>query len=511
MKAKEILKVAGVSVLTMGLFGAALVGVNNLAFATAASGSTPLAAAVAQELAPPVVSVQNAEQRLAITESTMFVPPNVTILESMLRGIGEQPSENAMPREEAVQVGAQYIWDTFGVSIDGLYVSMTYSQCFERAGKGIWMGMISLPVELDSVTLLPRTWGNLSPEREVPPARPQVGETVFHFTIDSVTGERMSIQYNTPRRGNFPRFNYLPFNRFEVWSTEEGQAVRNMDDCQLAEFIGLSSEQIEVYRQEAIAFAMAHFINAKDLDIRLGATFQNHNPTIGMTQVPGINIRLDKDASGNIFGVLDNIDFTATDENGNEAIISMRDDMGYRSISVRSVFPLCDEIINARWNSRQATLELYDGRNFTNQSVSGESVEYFQARTIPEHLREMWEADDAEVSERFELNRRGVAADDFPAYGLWTRWELLDTIRELTPIEKRHMEMSRNELVERTRIGLFAIRSSRVAEYEWETFFGYDFFEWVRNNYNEETIAIYEEMGSPQWLIDRLRREIADR
>lgn len=469
MKLKEILKVAGVSALAIGLFSAAFIGINSLAFAANANASTPLAPIESQEITSPAVSVQNAAQRLATTESTIFVPPDATIVVSPFQR--DEIPASAIPIEEAAHLGAEYIWDVFGVSIDGMYVVMSYMECWDRANMGRWHGNVTLPRDENSMGFAD-DW--------------QWGENIFFFGIDSITGERLHIAYNSPR-GNHPP-QVIEHDTRPLWESAQGQAIRAMSGYEVADFIGMTREEIEAHRLEATAFAQAHFINADIVSVDLGVTFDT--PT-GPMSLPGISVLLDTDAQGNIFGTFETIEFVATDDTGNEARISIGDWLGFRSISVVTVFPE---------NPQNRTVRR------PSETYESQSVHYFQTRTIPAHLREMWEADDAMVRERLELNRRGVAADDFPYYGLWTRWELLEGIIWVMPVEMRHLEMERDELAARMHVGIMVSRLaySYMDEANMENFFG-----WARENYTEERIAIYEELGAPDWLVDRLRTEIA--
>jgi len=101
----------------------------------------------------------------------------------------------------------------------------------------------------------------------------------------------------------------------------------------------------------------------------------------------------------------------------------------------------------------------------------------------------------------------GLPADEKPSYLLWTRAEMLEQIGRLIEVEAHHYEMSRDDLVAWMRISSTVWRALRVSEARFNSS-GVGYFEWARENYTEQTIAIYEELGAPQWLIDRLRLEI---
>jgi len=135
-----------------------------------------------------------------------------------------------------------------------------------------------------------------------------------------------------------------------------------------------------------------------------------------------------------------------------------------------------------------------------------EAIDYsdYEPRFTAEELRAMWDADDAEVYRLRALTNAGLSAEETPYFGLWTRAELLGEIGMVTTIEAHHFEMSRDELVARVHIARVI---SRLDEAQIDHIGGY--LEWVRGNYTEQTVAIYEELDAPQWLIDRLRLEIS--
>ena len=323
-RAKENLKVAGVSVLAIGLFSTAYLGANNIALATATSGSTLLSASYVAQVSTPVVSIPNAEQRLSATDSSVFVPPSITVERSPFQ-YDDIPA-NVMPMEEAAHVGARYVWDTFGVNIDGMFVIMNYDNCWFRPGRGRWTGSVALPA--DEASSIYATWHSVI--GEVPWLW---GATVFTFTVDATSGERLEIAYRTPR-GNHPP-QVIEHDTQPLWESAQGLAIQAMTDYEVAAFIGLSSEQLEAYRQEALAIAQAHFIDADIASVELGVTFRTPYRT---SRRPGIEPLLDTDADGNIFGAFSGIVFTATDEHGNEAEIEIREWLSFRSITARTLF-----------------------------------------------------------------------------------------------------------------------------------------------------------------------------
>jgi|GEM_PF-3597005 hypothetical protein len=125
-----------------------------------------------------------------------------------------------------------------------------------------------------------------------------------------------------------------------------------------------------------------------------------------------------------------------------------------------------------------------------------------------EEFKIVWEADEAEVARLRALNDAGATADSFAPYALLNRAELLEEISRVVEIEAYHYEMNREELVVRVSTANIIQRAFSSDESE---FNNSGYFEWVRDEYTEQDIAVYEELGAPQWLINRLIAEIATR
>lgn len=123
----------------------------------------------------------------------------------------------------------------------------------------------------------------------------------------------------------------------------------------------------------------------------------------------------------------------------------------------------------------------------------------------------MWENDlpqfdNAEVYEARTLVEAGaVAPDELPPFALWSFEELLEELGHFVEVGTRHNEMSRDELVARVSRVRVLQRLELAAYQDTHT----EFFEWVRENYTEQDIAIYVELGASQQLVDRLVDEIS--
>ena len=388
---------------------------------------------------------------------------NFTVLEAPWQ-TDEVPA-SAMSPEEAAAIAESYIYDVFGKSIDGMYVMMSYSDCWQRPDAGRWIGLVSL------------TQPNTT--RDTYAISPGPDDTIFTFTVDSVTGQRLEISYRP--LGSPPIV--IEHDTQPLWESPTGQAVQAMDDNELVDFIGITASQMDAYMQDVYEFARAHFANATVKNIALGRTVST--PT-GLMHLSGLNVLLDTDANGNVFGTYVGIEFTVTAHDGREVIVTLTE-----------------------WHQGYRTVQLWTPFIVENTTEETQVYRQIAPRNIPEEYREMWEADDAEVYRLRGLIVRGpnVSPDDFPPYALRTRAEMLDVIGRVVDIEARHYAMSREELVTRVTIAQVMVRLHRFDTVE--DAFHYSFFDWVRENYTEENIAVYVEMGAPQWLIDRLMEEIA--
>ena len=126
-------------------------------------------------------------------------------------------------------------------------------------------------------------------------------------------------------------------------------------------------------------------------------------------------------------------------------------------------------------------------------------------------VQALWDAHDERAAEMASMG--GALIESMPVFSSWTRAELIAAISriavhlELTNMEVRILEMTPDELIARKTAGIMIIRSDESTV---DTTHG-AFFAWVREHYTEENIAAYEEMGAPQWLLDRLWAEISAR
>jgi len=174
-KGKELIKAAVVCVMSVGLFSAAFVGFNQMIFAAATNEPTPL-------IISPTAADYTAfpDGQAAEYEENVFAAPTLTVVENPNQYF-KIPAV-AMSIEEAAQIGARYIWDVFGESIDGMYVEMTFG-AWPSQSRTYWQGV----VRAEAFDLESFADGDIE-------ARIALNDTMmYRFSIDAVTGMRVDI------------------------------------------------------------------------------------------------------------------------------------------------------------------------------------------------------------------------------------------------------------------------------------------------------------------------------
>jgi len=253
-KGKELMKVIAVSGLSIALFSATLVGFNNVVFAEATSVATPLQPIGA------AMEITQALPRQVETEVGIqsFEPPNITVAggSGLNRHANNTVSAAAMPMDEAAQIGALYIWDIFGESIDGMHVEMLFGS-WPSHSRAYWIGIV-FPTQLDEIP------DNDMSQEAIDARIARANSELYRFIIDAVTGLRIDIS---------PGFGYV-----SQLTQEERQALDSVriTDEQIAwhvawqekttsermAYLGLSQEDIEPYLETAREFARRHFNNS---------------------------------------------------------------------------------------------------------------------------------------------------------------------------------------------------------------------------------------------------------
>jgi hypothetical protein len=182
--AKDLLKVAGAAALIVTLASVVFIGVNGIAFAAA---TQPAALPMTDDVKS-AYSIQDV--------AADYKTPNLTvIIAENLDGNGKPyytPAANTMSPEEAAQIGARYIWDMFGESMDGKTVEMSYT-AWPSHSRTHWHGTIEAlyGFSIDAVT---GEWISIQPRLDIPePTDPGEGKT---YTLSPVQFE--ALQYEAP-------------------------------------------------------------------------------------------------------------------------------------------------------------------------------------------------------------------------------------------------------------------------------------------------------------------------
>ena len=295
IKGSEIVKIAMAVILSIGLFSAAFLGINSYAFAaatnktenlppvattasataTAKAATAPAAVNNKTENLPPVAATAPATATVKAatamataaaaannkTENdppaaaaiaapameavppTEYKKPEMTVYQQHNEWF--TPSANALSPEEAAEIGAKYIWDMFGESIDGKTVGMYYS-AHPSHTRAYWHGTVADSRE----NLDPTDMENYDPQ--------------FWFTLCAVSGERIDIANERVDMLGMPREKYRA-----LWTE-----INMLDQEETEELIRLRDEypppeRLDEYTQMAESFAAKHFNNTEVIGSRL--------------------------------------------------------------------------------------------------------------------------------------------------------------------------------------------------------------------------------------------------
>jgi len=287
-KKKDIFKMALGSLLGIVLFGLMFLGMSYASFAMVAGEPTELSTFSEEIVVPEILAHED------------FVMPELTLVRGwnhMTDHIDD--GDILMSMEEAAQIGALYIWDVFGESIDGMIVEMTYT--YAR-----WDGMVMIYDE-ETLSWLQKTteerdelWWGADPEIHERMERFWDGR-VFSFAIDGITGARIRIS-----RPHFFQVE-LAEDPSHIVTREEARAAFDMRHHALMwnepdPFpLYLTESEMELYLQMARTYAERHF------------AFTNVADVVFEQVVP---IELGRDEAGEIIAIDFMLDFTATDETG---------------------------------------------------------------------------------------------------------------------------------------------------------------------------------------------------
>jgi len=294
---KEFIKVIAATVLCIGIFTVGFFGISSLVLASAI-GTTILI--------PPTITSD-----FLLSENTL--PEDYQSPELIVAG-EDHPDANAISREEAAEIGAQYIWEVFGESIDGKYVRMLTGLGFET--REYWLGSVhdeyfTLPFGLHSLVGVEITEDMVNLMREIgnwsaPPER-------FNFIIDAITGERINISRGMDYYCESDGMTLLR----ELQQDEEARATVGM-------FYTTAEppEDITEYAKAAKEYAQRHFNNTEVVGVVYDSVLPAHGG-------------FGRDSDGNIFIKYRDLTFLVTDSTGREAYVIIHEADGLMHISTR--------------------------------------------------------------------------------------------------------------------------------------------------------------------------------
>ncbi len=243
--AKELFKVIGASVMTVAVASGLLMGVNALAYAAVTQSSE----IIMNEL-PAVAQIEEVAQ---VAEATVnagqeaFQEPELNVSFYPISDHEDfQPKVGAMGYEEAAQIGARYIWEIYGDSIDGKFVDMTYT-AFPYESRTFWFGSVTNYVVDDEPVIITSVEENIRAVEEAE-AENNSNPRLYGFMIDAVTGEWIQISQSREARTTegWGASIAMPYDEY-------GDMMRNPQP----------PENIDEYKAAAMEFAQKNFTHSK--------------------------------------------------------------------------------------------------------------------------------------------------------------------------------------------------------------------------------------------------------
>ena len=312
-KTKDFLKVSAVVAIIIALLGTLYMGINRLALTAATSRTEVLPRhAASVSLPDPNPEMQevsanggipferrdvrvdiNDAQPAQLNES--FITPRLTIFENPYQHYHVIPPY-ALSIEDAALIGAYYIWDVFGRDIDGMYVRMMYS-AHQFLTRSLWTGAVSTNLE----ALIPQEGA----------AGLYIRGRMYQFVIDGITGERIDIWRFSQDQGPPTQEELNAHANFRDAVVQSGWFEMSLEEQK--DKIGLTPDLLAAYTQAAKELASRHFNTSSVVEIFLG----DNSPNPVLTIDGGV------DENGEEIFVLTTLMFTAIDDTGREALITI--------------------------------------------------------------------------------------------------------------------------------------------------------------------------------------------
>ncbi len=183
-KTNELWRTIYVSTLALLLAATVFIGVNDIVFAAATQPETI-----------PLTDDIKEDEIITDVLPDGFKAPTLNVIWDKNEGYDQnQPKAGAMSYEEAAEIGAQYIFDMYGESIDGKTVKMLYA-AWPFSTKTYWHGTVAnSEAELKPRDLTDKERADYGMTEEgATVAATGISQSLYDFSIDAVTGERVSI------------------------------------------------------------------------------------------------------------------------------------------------------------------------------------------------------------------------------------------------------------------------------------------------------------------------------
>ena len=329
VRIKEMLKVAVATVAAVGLFGSMLLGANQLSLHAATAEETAL---------PPAVAYVNIPENPVPEE---YQTRNMTVIDTTQLNCDTwqmglyEIDPLALSPDEAAAIGAQYIYDIFGVCINGMYVDMEFTSWW-GFGRLHWRGDVTSTNRntLEQRAQMQRLNAEFMARYEAGESRESLARYFdmtfrvdftmpeFSFTVDAITGERIDIWYNSP------------FATRPVWIPGDG----SFEESRMYEEQRILREYIKIEWSDDWQAAFSSALSHQELAVLYEIAWhygqrQFNNTAVDYVEFSGAHNNLAVDANDNIVRTAGSAVFEITDETGRIAMLVICLD----SLSVTSI------------------------------------------------------------------------------------------------------------------------------------------------------------------------------